>query len=283
MSAARVDGTSERKHPWEVVLEVEYLLLDSTSARNLHENYGSNPDQRIYEIISTRGKMHNPDTNSGGVLIGRLHSLGERAKEWFPNTEQQHDAPSPIVSPLVSLSCIPLDIVFVGSEPREINPQQDLKMEGEKVIFPNPSEVKCLATLLPCHRVLVNPPPSLPLLTVLAAMDISSLVPQTYRLLDQLVTSQSVEPFCVYLIGCGKSSITCQAAIRHWEAQKRAQSSSIPPIKIFVSDVNERALEEARSCGWVDATEVVDSTNVISTLQFISKHIPSGGADLVVK
>lgn len=38
---------------------------------------------RILEIVRTRGKMHNPETNSGGVLLGVVQEIGEAAKESF--------------------------------------------------------------------------------------------------------------------------------------------------------------------------------------------------------
>ena len=33
---------------------------------------------RILEIVEARGKMHNPDTDSGGILMGTVTAVGER-------------------------------------------------------------------------------------------------------------------------------------------------------------------------------------------------------------
>ena len=33
---------------------------------------------RILEIVAERGKMHNPDTDSGGILLGTVADAGER-------------------------------------------------------------------------------------------------------------------------------------------------------------------------------------------------------------
>ena len=32
---------------------------------------------RILEIVSARGKMHNPETDSGGILTGTVAAVGE--------------------------------------------------------------------------------------------------------------------------------------------------------------------------------------------------------------
>src|SRR6476620_7090760 len=67
--------------PYELEVAVERLCLDSTSLRNLHERAGGDIDRmaaRIVEIVESRGKMHNPETESGGVLLGTVVGVGER-------------------------------------------------------------------------------------------------------------------------------------------------------------------------------------------------------------
>ena len=78
--AARLDASSPvREH--ELELDVRRLCLDATSFRNIRERCGADPDrmaERILEIVAERGKMHNPETDSGGVLLGRVAEAGER-------------------------------------------------------------------------------------------------------------------------------------------------------------------------------------------------------------
>jgi len=78
--AERLDpGAPVRPHEFE--LEVERLCLDSTSLRNIRERSGADPaamGERILEIVAARGKMHNPETDSGGVLLGTVTAVGER-------------------------------------------------------------------------------------------------------------------------------------------------------------------------------------------------------------
>jgi L-erythro-3,5-diaminohexanoate dehydrogenase len=68
----------------ELEISVERLCLDSTSHRNIRERSGGDPRRmadRILEIVSERGKMHNPETDSGGVLLGTAGEAGENFTE----------------------------------------------------------------------------------------------------------------------------------------------------------------------------------------------------------
>src|SRR5262245_25031229 len=64
----------------EFQVAVERLSLDSTSFRQIREAAGGDPAamaQRIEAIVAERGKMHNPETDSGGVLLGTVGAVGE--------------------------------------------------------------------------------------------------------------------------------------------------------------------------------------------------------------
>jgi L-erythro-3,5-diaminohexanoate dehydrogenase len=66
--------------PHEIEVAVERLCLDSTSHRNIREAAGGDPAAmaaRILEIAGERGKMHNPVTGSGGVLVGTVTAAGD--------------------------------------------------------------------------------------------------------------------------------------------------------------------------------------------------------------
>lgn len=88
----------------ELLIEVEALNLDSSSMRQIAESCGSDEARmraRIAEIVATRGKMHNPVTGSGGVLIGRVQEIGPD----FPGRDL---AIGDTICTLVSLSLTPL-------------------------------------------------------------------------------------------------------------------------------------------------------------------------------
>jgi L-erythro-3,5-diaminohexanoate dehydrogenase len=69
--------------PHEFELSVHRLCLDSTSHRNIREAAGGDRGRmadRILEIVAARGKMHNPETDSGGILMGEVSAVGERVR-----------------------------------------------------------------------------------------------------------------------------------------------------------------------------------------------------------
>lgn len=79
-AAERLDASGPvRPHEFEVA--VERLMIDSTSFRSLGERAGRDAGrmvERVLEIVRSRGKLHNPDTDSGGVLLGTVTDVGER-------------------------------------------------------------------------------------------------------------------------------------------------------------------------------------------------------------
>lgn len=89
----------------EIEIAVERLCLDSTSHRNIREAAGADPvamADRILEIVAERGKMHNPVTGSGGVLVGTVTAAG--------NAYADPPAPGDRIVGLASLSLTPLAI-----------------------------------------------------------------------------------------------------------------------------------------------------------------------------
>ena len=87
----------------EVRIRLERLNLDAASFRQLagsHGGDGAAVRAEVLEIIGTRGKMHNPVTGSGGMLIGVVDEVGP-------------ESPLPVrvgdrVATLVSLTLTPL-------------------------------------------------------------------------------------------------------------------------------------------------------------------------------
>ncbi|GGQ60024.1 L-erythro-3,5-diaminohexanoate dehydrogenase [Couchioplanes azureus] len=103
-AAWRLDARPEIG-PDEVRIRVERLNLDAASYRQLagkHDGDGAAVRAEVLEIVRTRGKMHNPVTGSGGMLIGVVDEVGP-------------ESPLPVkvgdrVATLVSLTLTPLVI-----------------------------------------------------------------------------------------------------------------------------------------------------------------------------
>jgi L-erythro-3,5-diaminohexanoate dehydrogenase len=90
--------------PGEVVLDVERLNLDAASLRQLREQHGTGAAVRaaVLAIVAERGKMQNPVTGSGGMLLGTVRAVGPDSPLGLRAGER--------VASLVSLSLTPLRI-----------------------------------------------------------------------------------------------------------------------------------------------------------------------------
>ncbi len=107
--AERIDAETD-PNDFEIGLDVELLNLDATSFRELAARGAGDPAriaQLIRDIVASRGKMHNPWTSSGGVLVGQVATVGARSRGADLRAGTR-------VIPLVSLIAIPLRLESVG-------------------------------------------------------------------------------------------------------------------------------------------------------------------------
>lgn len=88
----------------EVRIAVRRLNLDAASFRQLREQYADGAAVRdaVLGIVESRGKMHNPVTNSGGMLVGTVDEVGPRSPLGLTVGQR--------VATLVSLTLTPLRI-----------------------------------------------------------------------------------------------------------------------------------------------------------------------------
>jgi L-erythro-3,5-diaminohexanoate dehydrogenase len=87
----------------EVRVGVERLNLDAASFRQLqakHDGDGAAVRAEVLEIVRARGKMHNPVTGSGGMLVGTVDEVGPDSPLGL--------APGDRIATLVSLTLTPL-------------------------------------------------------------------------------------------------------------------------------------------------------------------------------
>jgi len=103
-AAQRLDPTTEL-WPDEVRIRVDTLNLDAASYRQLatkHDGDGEAVRAEVLAIIRERGKMQNPVTGSGGMLIGTVEAVGPESRLGLAVGDR--------VASLVSLSLTPLQI-----------------------------------------------------------------------------------------------------------------------------------------------------------------------------
>jgi L-erythro-3,5-diaminohexanoate dehydrogenase len=103
-AAHRLDASPQIR-PDEVRITVERLNLDAASLRQLltwHDGDGAAVRAEVLAIVADRGKMHNPVTGSGGMLIGTVDEVGPESPLGL--------RPGDRVATLVSLTLTPLAI-----------------------------------------------------------------------------------------------------------------------------------------------------------------------------
>jgi len=103
-AAQRLDARREL-WPDEVRVRVERLNLDAASYRQLerkHAGDGAAIRAEVLDIVATRGKMQNPETGSGGMLVGTVEEVGPESRLGLKAGDR--------IATLVSLSLTPLVI-----------------------------------------------------------------------------------------------------------------------------------------------------------------------------
>ena len=113
----------------EILIDVDYLNIDSASFTQIKEEAKGdieNIKEKILEIVNEKGKMQNPVTGSGGMLIGKVEQIGDALKGKINLKDGDK------IATLVSLSLTPLRI------DRIINIQTDIdrvEIEGKAILF----------------------------------------------------------------------------------------------------------------------------------------------------
>ena len=126
--ALKIDNTMEI-YDNEILIDVQALNVDSASFTQIEEEAGHDVEKikaKILEIVGERGKMQNPVTGSGGMLIGKIAKIGA-ALEGKTDLKVGDK-----ISTLVSLSLTPLKI----EEIIDIKPDIDrVEIKGQAILF----------------------------------------------------------------------------------------------------------------------------------------------------
>ena len=192
-AAQRLD-TRKELWPDEVRIRVERLNLDAASFRQLerkHQHDGDAVRREVLEIVATRGKMQNPETGSGGMLVGTVEEVGPESPLGLKAGDR--------VATLVSLTLTPL-VIEDGLE-RWDGASEQVPADGYAVLFG-----RSIAAVIP---------DDLPSELSLAVMDVCGAPAMTKRIVEQYDA-----PVVAVIGGAGKSGSLSLAAAKDAGARR---------------------------------------------------------------
>jgi L-erythro-3,5-diaminohexanoate dehydrogenase len=214
----------------ELAIDVAALNVDAASFRQLDAAAGGDPARiaaEVERIVRARGKLHNPVTGSGGMLLGSVREVGPL-----------HPAagalqPGARIATLVSLTLTPLRLDRIVAVHRSA---ERVDCEGVAILFASGP----WAAL----------PPDLPEGLALAALDVCGAPALAAR---HLAPGQRV-----LVIGAGKSGALVCA-----EAREALGPAGI----LAVADRSEAALAAIRGAGLCDRALALDATDAVAALE----------------
>jgi len=246
-AAHRLD-TRRDLHADEVRVRVQRLNLDAASFRQLETKHDGNGDAvraEVLEIVRAQGKMHNPVTGSGGMLVGVVEEVG-------PDSPLGLSVGDPVAT-LVSLTLTPL--VIEDGLTRWDGRSEQVPCDGYAVLFG-----RSIAARLPDDLS-----PEL----ALAVMDVCGAPALTTRVVQSYVDAG--RPPLVAVIGAaGKSGSLSVAAARAAGAERVV---GVVPVQREV-DLLERV------GGLTDVTVLADARDPVALSEAISGA--GGPADVTV-
>ncbi len=171
----------------EILVDVETLHINSTSLSQILIECGRderNVRKRIMDIIQIRGKLHNPVTGSGGMLIGHIEKIGSQLDGQIQAKKGDK------IATLVSLSLTPLKIDNINNICMTTG---HVDVHGKAILF----ESGVFATL----------PDTIPSPLLLSALDCAGAPAMTKRMVKKNDT--------VVILGAGgRTGLLCSAAAR---------------------------------------------------------------------
>jgi L-erythro-3,5-diaminohexanoate dehydrogenase len=230
----------------EILIDVDYLNIDSASFTQLREEAKGNIERvktKILEIVRERGKMQNPVTGSGGMLIGNVEKIGDSLKDKIKIKEGDK------IATLVSLSLTPLRIDKII----DIKPEIDrVEIEGKAILFESGIYTKL--------------PDDMESTLALAALDVAGAPAQVKQL---------VKPGNIVLIlgATGKSGLMCSYIAKTLVGKEG---------KVIGQARNESRAEFLRNTGFCDKVIIVDVLKPVEVLEETLKINNGQEVDLTI-
>lgn len=229
----------------EILIDVIALNIDSASFTQI-ENEANHDTKKIAEkilsIVSERGKMQNPVTGSGGMLIGKIAKIGEALKDRDLKVGDK-------IASLVSLSLTPLKINKILEVDADID---RVLIDGQAILFESGIYAKL--------------PDDMEETLALAALDVAGAPAQTKKLVK--------EGDKVLILGAaGKSGMLCG-----YEARKRAGKNG----KVVGVVRKEEQRKNLLAWGLYDEVIIADCTKPMDVLNGAAKVIGGGEYDISI-
>ena len=229
----------------ELLIDVEALNIDAASFRQIEKVEGGDVARiaaHIQNIVRTRGKMHNPVTGSGGMLIGRVAELGAKS----PARSQL--AVGDRIATLVSLSLTPLRL----REIVKVHPEIDrVDVRAQAILF--------------ASGIFAKLPTDLSETLALAALDVCGA---------PALVARHVRPgMRVLILGAGKSGALCCA---------QARKSLAGRGQVIAMDISPVMVARFKADGLCDEGIQVDATRAVDTFETLKARTGGELCDLVV-
>jgi L-erythro-3,5-diaminohexanoate dehydrogenase len=234
-AAHRLDASPEIGAD-EVRIAVQRLNLDAASYRELASRHGGDGAAiraEVLDIIGTRGKMHNPVTGSGGMLIGTVAEVGPDSPLGLK--------PGDRVATLVSLTLTPLAISD-GLADWDGRSEQ-VPCAGHAILFG-----RSVAAVLP---------DDLPAELALAVLDVCGAPALTAR-----VVAGYDGPRVAVLGGAGKSGSLSLAAAR--------RAGAAHTVGVVPTEAEARRLRES---GLADVVAVADARDPVALAAAVGEPV----------
>jgi L-erythro-3,5-diaminohexanoate dehydrogenase len=229
----------------EMMIDVDVLNIDSASFHQIKQVCNQDESlmkKMIMDIVSKQGKMQNPVTKSGGMLIGSVLEVG---KEFHDQTMKIGTK----IATLVSLSLTPLYIDEILSI--NMNNEQ-VKIKGQAILFDS--------------GIYSTIPKDLNEKLVLAALDVCGAPAQVKKLAKKGQT--------VFIIGAaGKSGMLCA-----YQAKKEVGETG----RVIGLVNEERQIDLLKSLNLCDDIILESALNSIAVYEKVSILTNNKLADLTI-
>ncbi|WP_148613234.1 L-erythro-3,5-diaminohexanoate dehydrogenase [Nocardioides rubriscoriae] len=249
--AAQQLDTRRELWPDEVRIRVERLNLDAASFRQLERTHtvdgcvdGDAIRRAVLDIVATRGKMQNPETGSGGMLVGTVEEVGPDSPLGLAVGDR--------VTTLVSLTLTPL-VIEDGLAAWDGRGEQ-VPCDGYAVLFG-----RSIAAVIP---------DDLPVPLSLSVMDVCGAPALTARVVGEYVAAGRA-PVVAVVGGAGKSGSLSLAAATDAGA---ARTIGVVP--------HQGEADLLTGAGLADEVAIADARDPVALRDAVQKA--GGSADVTV-